>query len=211
MTIRVGKDRNWSSVLARALKQISHGLVLVLMEDYFLDKPVDTPRIVRLAEYMKSKRAVCLRLLPSPGPDILCDHNPEVGELRKGAPYRLSLQAAIWDKNALLGLLRWGETAWELEVLGSRRTDDLEAPFLSVPRDHPALTYRNAVIKGRWDPEVVEFCRKENVALELPIRPTDSGQPPPSMNLSSRYMRALRRRVRFRQRSLSLRRHWHRL
>lgn len=62
-TIRVGKDSNWSSVFALALQQIPQSFVLVLMEDYFLDQTVDTPRITELAGYMKSKNAVCLRLL----------------------------------------------------------------------------------------------------------------------------------------------------
>ena len=171
MPLTVGRDRNWSSNLAYAMRKITNQLILVMMEDYLLDGPVDTSRILFLENYMKLRKAGCLRLFPSPGPDSTCPDNPQVGELRKGAPYRLSLQVAIWDKHTLLSLLRWGETAWDLEVLGSRRTNSLDAPFLSVQRNIPAITYRNAIIRGEWDPRVLEFCQQQNVTLEQRNRP----------------------------------------
>jgi hypothetical protein len=194
-TVLVGKDRNWSSNLARALSEIDCEFVLVLMEDYFLDHQVNTARILSLAQYMRLRRAACLRLLPSPGPDFPSEDNPEVGEIRKGAPYRLSLQAAIWDRSILLRLLRWGENAWELEVLGSRRTDKIETPFLSVQKSEPAMTYENAVVKGRWDPEAIEFCKRENMALELGGRPIHHGQPFPAAPFTRRLQIAFHNRV----------------
>ena len=194
-TIQVGKDRNWSSNLASALHKINRKLVLLLMEDYFLDRPVNTARILALENYMRSRNAACLRLLPSPGPDRPSEDNPEVGEIRNGAPYRLSLQAAIWDRDILLSLLRWGENAWELEVLGSRRTDHIDAPFLSVRQDEPALTYRNAVVKGRWEPEVIEFCKRENVPLEIRTRSIHIGQPFPVPDINRRLQIAFHKRV----------------
>jgi len=105
-TMRMGRDRNWSSIFAASLRRIREPLVLIMMEDYLLDRPVDTERIRRLVDYMKGKGAACVRLLPVPGPDVACADNPQVGEIHKGAEYRLSLQAAIWDRRTLLKLLR---------------------------------------------------------------------------------------------------------
>ena len=53
--------------------------------------------------------------------------------LTKGAPYRTSAQSAIWRKSSLESLLVDGESIWEFEVLGSRRSDALEG-FYAVWR-----------------------------------------------------------------------------
>ena len=180
-TILVGKDKSWSSSFASGLRKIREPLVIFMMEDYLLDRRADTERILRLAKYMKSKGAACLRLFPVPGPDHPCGDNPEVGEILKGTDYRLSTQAAIWKRKTLLQLLRWGETPWELELLGSRRTDALEAPFLSIRRDLPAgppLSYFcTAVVAGRWRADAVRLCEREGIRVDLNVRPLERQEP----------------------------------
>lgn len=194
-TIKIGRDRNWSSNLAKALRLINSHIVLVVLEDYMLNEPVNTDRIMKLVEYMRRKEAGCLRLFPMPGPDRICNDNSGVGELAKGAPYRLSLQAALWDRETLLSLLRWGESAWELEVRGTPRTCQLAQTFLSVTTASPAISYLNAVVKGRWQPEVLEFCRKEGVPLDISRREIEGLSPLTPMSLKSRMMLAFNRRV----------------
>lgn len=174
-TITVGDDRDWSSGFRKMLEQIPHLYVIVLLEDYLLYQPVNTDKIRELASYMKNKRAGVLRLFPCPGPDVPCQENHEVGEIRKGAEYSLSLQAAIWDRQVLLSLLREGETPWQLEVLGSKRTNALNVPFLSVKRnnnhDYPIPYFCTAVVKGKWIPDAVKLCKKEGINIDLTVRP----------------------------------------
>jgi hypothetical protein len=171
-TITVGKDKDWSSNLGIALQQMPYSHLILLLEDYLLTEPVDTARIRNLVAYMKRKRAGCLRLFSCPGPDVPCTDNLEVGEILKGSGYRLSLQAAIWDKQILLGLLREGETPWELEVKGSRRTDELSVPFLSITKGvRPAVSYFcTAVVRGKWLRDAVDLCREEGIRIDLQVR-----------------------------------------
>lgn len=173
--ITVGDDRDWSSGFRKMLEQIPHPYVILLLEDYLLKQQVDSDRIQSLAAYMKFKKAGVLRLFPCPGPDIPCADNTEVGEIRNGAEYRLSLQAAIWDKQVLLSLLREGESPWQLEVLGSKRTNELNVPFLSVKRnnshDYPIPYFCTAVVKGKWISDAVELCKKEGINIDLAVRP----------------------------------------
>jgi len=197
-SLRMGKDKNWSYIFAGALRQIREPLVLIMMEDYLLDRPVDTQRIRRLVDYMRSKGAACIRLLPVPGPDLLCADNAQVGEIRKGVKYRLSLQAAIWDRLTLLKLLRWGESPWELERLGTKRTEALEAPFLSVRRDlpeGPPLDYVcTALVHGMWLPDAVKLCEKEGIHVDLSIRPLSSSiRPLPRSGLRQRAFKRVTR------------------
>ncbi len=169
-TIAVGDDTDWSSGFRGMLEEIPHPYVIVLIEDYLLTQSVDTVRIDRLVSYMEDKGAGCLRLYPCPGPDLPCPDNPEVGEISKGADYRLSLQAAIWNRQTLLELLREGESAWELEINGTERTNDLDVPFLCVIGDSPIPYFCTGVVKGKWVKEAVKLCETEGIEVDLTAR-----------------------------------------
>ncbi|CAD6491158.1 MAG: hypothetical protein FFODKBPE_00095 [Candidatus Argoarchaeum ethanivorans] len=169
-TIAVGDETDWSSDFRSMLEQIPQPYVIVLIEDYLLTQHIDTTMIEELITYMGDKGAGCLRLYPCPGPDLPCSDNPLVGEISKGADYRLSLQAAIWDKQVLLELLREGESAWELEINGSKRTSDLDAPFLSVIGDSPIPYFCTGVVKGKWVKEAVKLCATEGIKVDLTAR-----------------------------------------
>ena len=174
-TIAVGDDRGWSASLKNALLHITQPYLILLLEDYLIEQRVDTEYIEALTVYMKKRKAGCLRLFACPGPNVPCADNPRVGEISKGSDYRLSLQAAIWDKEVLLGLLRLEESPWELEVFGSKRTDMLDMPFLSVEINrqgvYPITYLCTAVVRGKWIPDAVRLCKKNGINIDLRARP----------------------------------------
>jgi hypothetical protein len=177
-TIAVGDDRDWSSTVERGLRAIPESFVILLLEDYFLRQPVDEDRLQRLLKYMARRKAAYLRLYPNPGPDTPCSDNSEVGEISKGAGYRASLQAAIWDRQVLLSLLKTGETAWDFELIGSKRTTHLDAPFLSVRGNPdteagPIPYFCHAIRKGKWVPGALQLCKREGIQINLDTRPAE--------------------------------------
>jgi hypothetical protein len=171
--VRVGDDRSWSETLARALDHIPGRYVLLMLEDYFLTGPVDTASLTRLHAAMVKLGAVYLRLVPAPKPDSPCPGFSDIGYINKGAPYRASLQVAFWERSALLGLLREDETAWDFELKGSRRSDQISYPFLSV-YDARALQYRHAVRRGRWIPHAIRQFAALGITFDPMNRPTES-------------------------------------
>jgi hypothetical protein len=96
-SLAIGEDRNWSSNLVKMLESIPSDGVLLLQEDFLVDRPVQTERITQLIGYAEVKEAACLRLMPIPGPDDPCGDHPELGMIRKGAAYRVSLRFAVWE------------------------------------------------------------------------------------------------------------------
>ncbi|MGB7537543.1 MAG: hypothetical protein WBM17_03310 [Anaerolineales bacterium] len=170
--LAVGTDIDWSTNLRRMLDGIPVDGILLLQEDFLIDRPVETERIRGLIGYAAAKDAACLRLMPIPGPDQPCADHPEIGEIRKGAAYRVSLQAAWWRKESLAAVLAAGESPWQFERLGSRRSDDLAAPFLSLREgvDFPLDYYTTAVFRGYWEPEAVALCRREHIPVDLRAR-----------------------------------------
>src|SRR5262245_19848171 len=173
ISVLVGDDESWSHTLARALDHIPGRYIFLMLDDYFLTGRVDTPRIARLHSAMVQLSAVYLRLAPTPKPDGPCPGFSDIGYIAKGAPYRTSLQIAFWERSTLLGLLRQNETAWDFELNGSRRSDQISHPFLSV-YDSIALPYRHAVRRGRWIPGAIRQFATLGVTFDSTNRPTES-------------------------------------
>jgi hypothetical protein len=167
--LAIGEDRNWSSNLVKMLESIPSDGVLLLQEDFLVDRPVQTERITQLIGYAEVKEAACLRLMPIPGPDDPCGDHPELGMIRKGAAYRVSLQAAWWRKKDLAAIVRGGESPWQFEHLGSHRSNELSAPFLSLREGvgYPLDYYTTAVLRGFWEPGAVALCRREHIPVDL--------------------------------------------
>ncbi len=172
--LRVGDDISWSETLARGLERISSRFVLLTLEDFFLAAPVDTAHVGRLHSAMVAKSAVYLRLVPNPKADVPCPEMPDIGVIAKGAPYRTSLQIAFWDRLALLSLLRRNESAWDFELKGSRRSDQMSEPFLSVCEGISAIPYRHVVRRGKWLPDAVRHFTPLGIAFDFSKRPVES-------------------------------------
>jgi hypothetical protein len=187
-TLAVGEDRDWSSNLLKMLESIPADGVLLLQEDFLIDRPVQTKRVSQLIGYAEAQQAACLRLMPIPGPDTLCADNPEVGAISKGTAYRVSLQAAWWRKENLAAIARAGESPWQFEHNGSRRSNDLSPSFLSLREgiEFPLDYFTTAVVRGFWEPGALELCRRENIPVDLKRRPV--------MPLRMRMERSLRRK-----------------
>jgi hypothetical protein len=185
--LAIGEDRDWSSNLLQMLEMIPAGGVLLLQEDFLIDRPVQTERVTQLIDYATARQAACLRLMPIPGPDVFCADNFEVGEIGKGSAYRVSLQAAWWKKEALAAVARAGESPWQFEHQGSHRSDSLSAPFLSLREgiDFPLDYFTTAVFRGFWEPGALALCRREKIPVDLGRRGV--------MPLRMRMERSLRR------------------
>jgi hypothetical protein len=121
--ITVGSDRSWAETTRRMLELIPSPYVLFFLDDFFIYKPVDTAVVKSLAVEMKELNADYLRFRPAPPPDVSVSGHPRVGRIRPGAEYRCSLGIALWRRETFLKLLRDGETAWQMEILGSRRSE----------------------------------------------------------------------------------------
>ena len=173
-TIRAGGGNDWTASFRAMLAAVSEEHVLVLLEDYLLDRRVDARQIAALHAYLVGHAGACLRVAPIPG--AASPDSDTVGELPPGAPYRLSLQAAIWHRESLLALLRDGESPWQLELDGSARTAQLSRPFLALVEGSPRpLSYfSTAVVRGVWLRDAVALCRREGIHIDRDGRPVES-------------------------------------
>ncbi len=173
-TLPAGEDNDWSSGFLHAVEQVGTKYILILMEDYFLLEKPDCKFFNRAVESMRENKVSYLRLFPRPGPDDVSTRigDVEIGEIFRNSEYRVSLQAAIWDVDYLKRLVRVGESAWELEVKGTERSNDMPDKLYSVADGAacPISYFCTAVVKGYWVKEAVAMCRQNNVEIDLSKR-----------------------------------------
>ena len=172
--INTQHDIDWSQNLIQSLSRISSKRIILLMEDFLLWHPTKTDRIAQLNNCMDEMGAVYLRLVSKPFPNTPIENYPGVGIIDKGALYRCSAQASIWDRKTLLALLKPGESAWEFEMNGSKRSNALPGVFLSVDladQSQWPIRYVNSIIKRKWTPEALDYCAEHGVSVNLKARP----------------------------------------
>lgn len=178
-TLCVDTDQGWASNLRDALQRIPGRRVLYFQEDYFLQRRVDTERIRSVIEFADARNAGYIRLCGAPDPDVADSNAFGLGQLSPRLKFRVSLQAALWRRDTLTALLVPGETGWQMEQDGSRRSAALPVPFFGTPIARPLIDYYyfTGILKGKWVPGALRLCRREGIAVDLTRRGVHSEWP----------------------------------
>ncbi|HOJ63773.1 MAG TPA: hypothetical protein PLE45_05075 [Spirochaetota bacterium] len=174
ISLCIGEDIDWSTTFLHAIEKINKKYLLIFMEDYFLTEKVDFDFIKKSVIYMQENKISYFRLFPCPGPDNIIGNidDIKIGEIMKNSPYRVSLQLAIWDIDYLKRLVKKGESAWEFEIRGTERTNNMDDRLISISREtrYPLKYLCTAIVKGYWKKEAVELCKKNGIKLDLKKR-----------------------------------------
>ena len=118
----------WSDGVIRYLKHINDELVIILLEDYWLVRPVYWEGVLAAWDYMMSHpKAVRFDLTSdrvfSEEMQYVDNHGP-IDICHSKGQYSLSFQAGIWRRELLLELMRPNESPWQAELQGSARLND---------------------------------------------------------------------------------------
>lgn len=128
----------WSEKLLKILDEVADEQFILMLEDYWLTRPVDVRAVKMLFDYAKQFQNVLKidlgsdRLYINGGVDFLYGANTydNVGYLDlikspPGTPYQMSLWGGIWNREQLRKVLVHGESPQDIEIAGtSRVTDD---------------------------------------------------------------------------------------
>lgn len=164
--VRVGKqaEMNWSLGLIEFLNSIDDELILLMLEDYFLDIHVNWKTVETIEELMRfpciGKVDLTDDRLKLGFRDFGCYNGIHLVSTDEDAPFQTSLQAAIWRKQFLWECLSDGETPWEFEKHGTnrlirRRQTSSRTPLIFGTREKP-LSYANACGGMGNKPGVIE-------------------------------------------------------
>lgn len=163
--ITVGPDVSWSGNLLAALSCVSAEYVILMVDDLFLTRPVDTSHVEEILEWMKSSQANCVHLYGRPR--AATRHNHLVGPLPKGTYYRTSAVSCLWRKSVLEKILDPRENAWDFEVRGSHRCNQFEGFYSALA---PCFSFVNGLIKGKWHPSAVKELQRLGVGVDTRTR-----------------------------------------
>lgn len=168
---------SWSECLINAINQIDTPLVLYMQEDYFIEKNVRVDLIDEFTDLMinnKDIKCIGLTHFGSFPPFYKWQDDEKLLEVSQKSKYRISTQAAIWDKETLLSYLRPNESGWMFEIFGSKRSFRKKELFLTVNRDvfNPnngtIIEYlHTGIIKGKWHPGVVDLFKNFYINIDF--------------------------------------------
>ena len=169
----------WSECLIRALDKIQTPYILYIQEDYFLEAPVKDHVIKELLIEMKSGKAEVIQLQQAS--QLRKKQNSDrdlIVEVSQKAKWRLSLQAAIWEKSTLRSQIRIHEDPWQFESYGALRSRRMKERIYSVNGElfngleNEVFPYKvTGIIGGKWVGEIVDpLFKKHNINVDFSIR-----------------------------------------
>jgi len=147
-------ERIWSNCLIKQIAQIQTPYILLLLEDFFLRKDVHTEEVLVAFDFLLRHKGKMMRIgrnkpWPSRGIDGPINKNINIAVIKPGYPCRITLQAAFWEKQALIDLCKCGESIWQFETKGSERSWRWEEGFFCTMKD--IFPYKHHVVaRGKW-------------------------------------------------------------
>lgn len=174
--LRVGRDKGWASNMRIVLDRIETPYLFYLQEDYFLNNRVDNAQLARdfSSAFERDSASLCffdLSGLSETASVRVGDHLVEVPPESQG---RTRLQATLWKRDVLRATLRAGETAWEMEALGSERTRQLLMLTYARTEEAPIQYLASAIVRGLWTAEAIAMCEEARLKIEPWFRGTHS-------------------------------------
>ncbi len=181
------KTTTWSDELKTILKQIPEKNIIIILEDYFITKPVRNSDILNLVDVMEKTNATFLKLglfptkFNSLWPHTSLKNFNNIASINKGSKYRICLQIAIWNKEHLLELLVEQENPWQFEIEGSKRANQSDKLFLTIMPDkkaryvHGPINYLcTALTNGKWMQDALRLAKKENITIDTSNYPIET-------------------------------------
>lgn len=151
-------DKNYSTRIRNALSHIHTEYVLILLDDFFLRRPVDLDRIEQIIKWMDADEEIvyfnsdCTEVYA----DWEVDKYPGFRRIPPGAEYVLNLQAAIWRTKDLLSYWDRSVSPWEWEGIVSLRTINDKKKFYCTTSwenaicDYGYMSEGMGVFRGKW-------------------------------------------------------------
>ena len=162
----------WRREFANQLDQIAEPYLLLILDDFLIEAPVDQRRLSDLAREVVSLGLDYLRLVPlgrSLAARVKGKAVPRLSDRIERVPSRhpfyCAMQAAIWRKSYLQRLLKDPLSIWEFErryVPGSMHGAVIDAP---------PIAYHHVVERGRWLPDVIPRFNRILLPVSLGMRP----------------------------------------
>lgn len=160
----------WTKRIRETLKEIPDNEILLMIDDIFIRRPVDTKRIDYARANLKGNIAMF---------NFEKVFNPEDKESsldgfkirKKGSEYELSLMCGLWNKEKLIHILEKDSDPWSVEYNQDTKGYDYLINSEDYIIDWGYKTFNPVgVVKGKWAGEIVDFFKKEGIEIDYEKR-----------------------------------------
>lgn len=156
--------KRWSERLMNICDEVADDVFMLLLEDYWLIRPVDTFAIRMMYDYLHQFRNVLKfdlatdRLYAGGGGQYLHGNHTydtlgylDLIKSDYNSPYHLSLWGGLWRRDLLRRLLIPGESAQDIEIAGTSRLQALGDEVLVLGTRQAPLRHLNAIQGANWN------------------------------------------------------------
>lgn len=190
-TIKVGEDRQWGDNLRAALPQVHGDVILLLLDDFFLNQRVDEDAVRGAVDRFRAFKCCYLGI----------DHFKKAGIPLENSTWHMTLpeetpcvglNATFWSAEHLHEVVNSpGMNIWQAE----KRAKDLaranpQGHYYIGPEGRPLLTYHESIKGLFWKPTTIEFFKHEQVPQCQSPRPC----PPQGQDALSKLIRSWQKR-----------------
>lgn len=158
---------NWGERFKETLSKIPQSTILLFLDDFIIEKPVDSKRIAILVKEMRKNQIanISFSIIRTDSKNKKSEEIVGFEKRNCNGRYLVNLQAGLWNKDILMKLIRKTDSPWTAEYYGSIRARKFsDKKFYSqIPGVDSPVIYNNGflIIQGYVNEE--EEKRLENI------------------------------------------------
>jgi hypothetical protein len=149
----------WSDRIRAGLLQIPHKYIVLMTEDLLYIAAAKIGLVDKVSDFLENNSPTCLRLTPAPPPQGELVQSG-IKRIADWEMHRVSLQTTVWDRNRLVELIVSGETPWEFEINGTKRSRKDFAYYGLSENDLPIL---EVIGRGKITRRGLKFIKKQGM------------------------------------------------
>ena len=172
----------WTNGLIKYLNGIKEQYLLILLEDYWINRTVDVQGVQTMYDYIRSHNDVIRIDLTM---DRLYANGPQYPSLDKGnyghyghydlicrpdTQYQMSLQAGIWNKKLLLDIIQPNWSPWEFELIGTGKLNKTDLKVIGTRQN--IISYTNGLKNEATNVNLTGIVpeHRERIKKWIPVR-----------------------------------------
>jgi len=171
--IPAGSDAEWSKKVIVALEQIDTPFVVLLLEDFFTTRPVDSSKLAELVACMKNDNLnYCKLLNQSKIKGKVYGGKNYLRIIGEDQDYGISLQPSIWRKDFLsktVGTENYNAWIFEFNQVKNKIQNQNGIDCIGDRRNVLEITH--AVVQSKYLRKAVKVFEKQDYDINLSARP----------------------------------------
>jgi hypothetical protein len=167
----LARPSEWRRECLEQVAQISETHVIVILDDFLFQRPVDQQRMAELIDATLRSNISYLRLMPFGKPLLkqlfgMIRRRSQTGiqVINEDRPFYSGLQIALWDKRHFMSLLELEGSIWDFEH------QKVHGVAHYIVTGTPPIHYTHLVEKGRWLPYALLLLSRAGFPTNLGAR-----------------------------------------